>query len=192
MRARTSGITKSSSKQHAGSVRCSSPLHVVTQHKSGADRKNAIATPCAETTPTVQEAPVAKSRDFGSLREEIYRLIESEAIRMGRLRVSEPPFETEGGDAIGQSFFSSAEAILERLNGHGQLNPQERQFLMCAIQAVGFALGIGTSHSEKNARLRRRAKWVAGILADAMERNDLAFWRCESLGPDLLNRLSSN
>jgi hypothetical protein len=192
MRARTPGITKSSTKQRAGSLRCSSPLLVVTQRKSGSDRKNAITTPGTGTAPTVQQAPVSKSRDIGSLRDEIYRLIESEAIRMSRLRISEPAFETEAGDAIGQSFFSSAEAILERLHGHGQLNPQECQFLMCAIQAVGFALGTGSSHSGKNARLRRRAKWVAGILADAMERNDLAFWHCEFLGPDLLNRLSSN
>ena len=73
---------------------------------------------------------------------------------------------------------------------HSELGSQERQFLMCAIQAVGFALGTESARAEKSNRIRRRAKWVASILSDAMERNELAILRSDFFGPELLERLS--
>jgi hypothetical protein len=167
---------KSKSKLRSVASWCSPAVRVVKKRNGGGNQNRAIA------------AAGPGSKSSRSLREEIYLLIEAEAMRMSRTRTAYQELETDGD--IGRTFFSSAELILERLERHPQLGSQERQFLMCAIQAVGFALGTESLQVERNNRLRRRAKWVANILSDAMERNELALINSGFFGRDLFDRLS--
>ena len=179
--------TKSNNKLRPASSWCSPAMRVVKQSNGGSDHDNAIAA-AGRVTRAQGVLSVAPRKRIRTLREDIYRLIEGEAARMSRARVA--CRASDAGDEIGQTFFSSAALILERLERHPRLGPQEREFLMCAIQAVGFALGTESVRMERSNRLRRRARWVANILADAMERNELALLHSEFFGRDLLDRLS--
>ena len=185
-------VSKSNTRLRRASSWCSAAMRVVKQCKGGSDQNGAIAAAGAATMPpsTQRVPPLASRRRIRNLREEISHLIEAEAMRMSRMRISYRTSEV--GDEIGRAFFSSAELILERLEMHSELGSQERQFLMCAIQAVGFALGTESARAEKSNRIRRRAKWVASILSDAMDRNELAILRSDFFGQELLERLSGD
>ena len=188
MRDRVSAATKSRSKPRTVTSWFSHPLRAVKQSKSSGDQNGAIASARAGVAKIV--SPVTRRRRIRGLREEIYQLIECEAMRMSRVRISHRV--SEAGEEIGQTFFSSAELILQRLERYAGLGSQERQFLMCAIQAVGFALGAESIRLDRTDRLRRRSRWVAGVLADAMERKELTLLQSDFFGPDLLNRLSGD
>lgn len=177
---------KSKNKLRSASSWCSPAVRVVKQRKGGSDQNSVIAAARPGKPLITVAQSSASTRRSPSLREEVYLLIEGEAVRMSRMRSARRTCEI--GDEIARTFFSSAELILERLERHPRLGPQERQFLVCAIQAVGFALG--TESVERSNRLRRRAKWVANILAEAMDRDELALLHSEVFGRDLLDRLS--
>lgn len=183
-------VSKSNTRLRTASSWCSPAMRVVKERKGGSDQNSAIAAAGSGVRPLITHGGslVGARTRTRSLREEIFRLIEAEAIRMSRMRINYR--RPEVGDEIGRAFFSSAELILERLEMHPELGSQERQFLMCAIQAVGFALGTESASAEKSNRIRRRAKWVASILSDAMERNELALLQSDFFGPELLDRLS--
>ena len=103
------------------------------------------------------------------LQEDICRLIENESLRIARQQ------SCLNGDAPEEEFsrlqflsvaFSSSPTL--ELGPHQQINQAERQFLTYTIQAVSFVFGTNPAISRNLACLRRRAKQIAGILANAI------------------------
>lgn len=113
-----------------------------------------------------------------TLRQDICQLVEWEAGRMrGHKDFLDCTLSQDSADPVvtriaANVSFSSAEVIGERLRRHPNLNDEERQFLLYAIQAVGFALGFVQPDLADPARTRSRIKKLAGTLADSIERHD--------------------
>lgn len=111
--------------------------------------------------------------DTKILQQDICRLIENEALRIAKQQSFLDSGATQGG---GESSalqvlavaFSSPQSTLEYLGRHRQINEAERQFLTYTIQAVSFVLGMDPAISRSLACVRRRAKQVAEILANAI------------------------
>jgi Bacterial regulatory proteins, tetR family len=112
-----------------------------------------------------------------SLRQDICDLVEWEANRMQEQRhFLDGALSQDGADPAltriaGTLSFSSASVIIERLKRHRNMTDSERQFLMYAIQAVGFALGFMQADTGL-ARTRGRVKQLASILSDSIQRHD--------------------
>lgn len=107
------------------------------------------------------------------LEEDICRLIENESLRIAKqqrfLRSDGTLGNGESGNLqVLSAAFSSPQATPEFLDRHQQINQAERQFLTYTIQAVSFVLGTNPAISNKISCLRRRAKQVAVILANAI------------------------
>lgn len=107
------------------------------------------------------------------LREDLCRFIENESLRIAKqesfLRCGPMPESAESSSLKVLSIaFSSPQSTLEFLGRHQQINQAERQFLAYTIQAVSFVFGTNPAISKNLACLRRRAKQVAGILANAI------------------------
>jgi AcrR family transcriptional regulator len=113
-----------------------------------------------------------------TLRQDICQLVEWEAGRMrGHKDFLDCTLSQDSADPAvtriaAQVSFASAEVIGERLRRHPNLNDEERQFLLYAIQAVGFALGFVQPDLADPARTRSRIKKLASTLADSIERHD--------------------
>jgi hypothetical protein len=107
------------------------------------------------------------------LQEDIRRFIENESLRIAKqqsfLRSGATPESGESSNLQVLSIaFSSPQSTLEFLGRHQQINQAERQFLTYTIQAVSFVLGTNPAISKNLTCLRRRAKQMAGILANAI------------------------
>ena len=112
-------------------------------------------------------------RGRSGLREDICQITEWEVNRMRRQRESVEAFlPWDASDPIvtqlaGKlSLSGSTEVISERLRHH-PASHAERQFLLCTIQAVGFALGW-TGSADRN-QVRLKVKQVATTLAAGID-----------------------
>jgi AcrR family transcriptional regulator len=117
------------------------------------------------------------SSDNTTLREGICQLIEWEAGRMWEHRelidsiLPQDSNEPELTRIAGNLSLSSSDFIAERLKCHRNVAEAERQFLLYAIQSVGFALGFVRPHVIDPVCAKTRVRRLAGILAESIERH---------------------
>lgn len=111
--------------------------------------------------------------DTKILQRDICHLIEKEALRIAK----QQSFQDSGATPVAEEpsalqvltvAFSSPQSTLEYLGRHRQINEAERQFLTYTIQAVSYVLGMDPAIARSLACVRRRAKQVAEILANAI------------------------
>ena len=167
-------------KKQLGSPQKFSPASpTLTRRIRGSDQENLVAAPRARLSHSDVAVVLRQPRrsEFKTetriLQEDICRLIENESLRIVKqqsfLRGGATPESGEPSNLQVLSVaFSSPQSSLEFLAGHRQINQAERQFLIYTIQAVSFVLGRNPAISRNSACLRRRAKQVAGILANAV------------------------
>jgi AcrR family transcriptional regulator len=127
-----------------------------------------------------------------TLREEICQLIQREALRMkGHREVLTRMFRGERTGpnvtrVVGDLIFSSSQLMAERLSRYTNLNDAQQQFLLCAIQSVGFALGFVKLNPKDPVCTMNRIKQLATTLADEIEGRNVMPDNVQSL---LLSRL---
>jgi hypothetical protein len=171
--------TTSKSKQ-IGSRNKFSPASLAVQRRvGGSDQQSLVAAARVRLSRSdVAVVPRQPRRsDFRTetkiLQQDICRLIENEALRITKQQT----FLNSGATQVGEESsalqvlavaFSSPQSTLEYLGRHRQINEAECQFLTHTIQAVSFVLGMDPAISRSFACVRRRAKQVAGILANAI------------------------
>jgi hypothetical protein len=166
----------SARKKQLGSRNKFSPASLtVTRLLRGSDQENLAAAAqerFSQSNVAVLPRPPRRSEfktETRILQEEICRLIENESLRIATqqsfLNGDAPEEESSRLQFLSVAFSSSPTLELGR---YQQINQAERQFLMYTIQAVSFVLGTNPAISRNLARLRRRAKQIAGILANAI------------------------
>ena len=120
-----------------------------------------------------------ESGDCKSLRQDILLLVQREATRVRRgrgflgtnRRLKSNPQLAQRAFQAGLAF--GARTIDEHLQRHEQLCPEDRRFLLCAIQAVGYAMSVANEIGPwtPSCRLREFARILAdGIARDASTR----------------------
>jgi hypothetical protein len=178
MQVRHSRIT--SKNKPIGSRDKFSPASVaVTRRIGGSDQQTLVA--AARVRLSRSDAAIVprqpKRSEFKTetriLQEDICRLIENESLRIAKQQSflcggTMQGSEESSGLQVLMVAFSSPQSTLEYLGRHRQISQAERQFLTYTIQAVSFMLGMDPVVSRNIACIRRRAKEVAGILANAI------------------------
>jgi hypothetical protein len=178
MQVRHSCIT-SKSKQ-IGSRNEFSPASLAEQRRvGGSDQQPLVAAARVRLSRSDVAAVPRQPRrsDFRTgtkiLQRDICHLIENEALRIAKQQSSQDSGATPVGEEssalqVLTVAFSTPQSTLEYLRRHRQINEAERQFLTYTIQAVSFVLGMDPAISRSLACVRRRAKQVAEILANAI------------------------
>jgi hypothetical protein len=182
MQGRRSDISRKNKSHGADRVKFSPASLVVKRRMGGSDQQNLVAAArahasCFNFSPPSHPSQTRSPRgEIGILREQICRLIEHEAARVARqqnLRPSDPGLDwvEESQIPVVSLSFSESRSILECLHRHPQIGQAEQEFLTYTIQAVGYILGMQSSLFDNSGCVRRRAKQVAGILADGVQRH---------------------
>ena len=182
MQGRRSGISRKNKSNGADRVKFSPASPVVKRRIGGSDQQNLVAAARARAScfnfpsPSHQSKTRSPRGKIGILREEICRLIENEAARVAKQESfhqssPDPDWDEESQVLVASLSFLDSHSILECLARHRQIGQAEQEFLMYTIQAVGYILGMQSSLFENAAYVRRRAKQVAGILADGVQRH---------------------
>lgn len=113
--------------------------------------------------------------DSGSVGEEIVRIVESEAARIRGdreilgLMMCQEESGTLAEQMVQLSLASSAQRIQQRLNRFDAVTSGERQVLLCAIQAVAYALSFDRSEDTRPPGADSKVREFANILAERIE-----------------------
>lgn len=175
MPARNSGIASLADNGIAHSGKYASPSLAARQNKRGVDHKRMDVVPkVVARKPSLRQASTTAVR---TLQEDIFDLIQREMTRVATKRASmQRASAKDCGETIvaqmGAASFSTSTGAFECLTRHQNISQQDRQFLICTIQAVGFVLGMRTASCGSSIRVRRRVKQVAEILAQAIEQHN--------------------
>jgi len=120
------------------------------------------------------------SGDGTNLHQDILQLVQLEVTRIRRARAVlqrslHPKCSALHAQRPFPPYFASNERTIdEYLQRHEQLGNDERRFLLCAIQAVGYALSLNPTHQVGWGSADCRVREFANILADGIERQRVA------------------
>lgn len=176
MTVRNSQIAKHADNSLAVSGKYSRPSLLVQESKRGVNHKR--HGDAVNVVERKSARPPRSSAAARTLEEDIFDLIQCEIVRVATQRASmqRASVMKDCGETIvaqmGAASFSNSLDAFGCLMRHRNISQPDRRFLMYTIQAVGFVLGMRTASCGRSDRVRRRAKQVAEILAQAIEQHD--------------------